>query len=39
MPWNQNSGGNWKGGPGGPWGQGPSGGGQQPDVEEILRRS
>ena len=40
MPWNQNSGGGgWKGGPGGPWGQGPSGGGQQPDLEEILRRS
>ena len=38
MPWNQNGGG-WKGG-GGPWGQGPSGGGgQQPDLEEILRRS
>jgi membrane protease subunit HflK len=39
MPWNQNSGGGWKGGPGGPWGQGPAGGGQQPDLEEILRRS
>jgi len=50
MPWNnQNNGGGggWKsggggggGGPwgGGPWGQGPSGGGQQPDLEEILKR-
>jgi membrane protease subunit HflK len=42
------SGGGWKpggGGGGGPWGQGPwgqgggSGGGQQPDLEEILKRS
>ncbi len=40
MPWNQNSGGGWKGGPGGPWGQGPTGGGgPSPDLEEILRRS
>lgn len=40
MPWKDNGGGGgWKGGPGGPWGQGPSGGGQQPDLEEILRRS
>ena len=40
MPWsNQNGGGGgWKGG-GGPWGQGPSGGGQLPDLEEILKRS
>jgi membrane protease subunit HflK len=38
MPWsNQSGGGGWKGG-GGPWGprQSP---GQQPDLEEILRRS
>jgi membrane protease subunit HflK len=39
MPWNQNGGGGWKGGPGGPWGQGPTGGGSQPDLEDILRRS
>jgi modulator of FtsH protease HflK len=40
MPWNNQSGsgGGWKGGGGGPWGQGP-GGGQQPDLEEILKRS
>ncbi len=39
MPWsNQSGGGGWKGGPGGPWGQRP-GPGQQPDLEEILRRS
>ncbi len=47
MPWNnQNGGGGWKsgGGGGGPWGQGPwgqgggGGGGQQPDLEEILKR-
>ena len=47
MPWNNQSGG-WKsggggGGGGGPWGQGPwgqgPGGGQQPDLEEILKRS
>lgn len=41
MPWNnQSSGGGWKsGGGGGPWGQGPSGGGgNQPDLEEILKR-
>ncbi|MEZ5776203.1 MAG: FtsH protease activity modulator HflK [Hyphomicrobiaceae bacterium] len=39
MPWsNQNGGGGWKGG--GPWGSGPGGGGsQQPDLEEILKRS
>jgi membrane protease subunit HflK len=41
MPWsNQSGGGGWKGG--GPWGQGPSGGGghqQQPDLEQILKRS
>lgn len=46
MPWNNqssNGGGGWKGG-GGPWGQGPSGGGgsggpgQQPDLEELLKR-
>jgi membrane protease subunit HflK len=51
MPWNNQSGGNdgggpWgnkgggnKGGGGGPWGQGPSGGGQQPDLEDLLKRS
>jgi len=47
MPWNnQSGGGGWKsgGGPGsgGPWGQGPwgqGGGGNQPDLEEILKRS
>jgi membrane protease subunit HflK len=42
MPWSNQSGG-WKsgggGGGGGPWGQGPSGGGQQPDLEELLKRS
>ncbi|MEX1060071.1 MAG: FtsH protease activity modulator HflK [Methyloceanibacter sp.] len=38
MPWsNQSGGGGWKGG-GGPWGPRPSSG-QQPDLEEILRRS
>ena len=38
MPWsNQSGGGGWKGG-GGPWGPRP-GPGQQPDLEEILRRS
>ena len=41
MPWS-NQGGGWKSG-GGPWGQGPqnsgSGGPQQPDLEEILKRS
>jgi len=42
MPWsNQGGGGGWKGGGGGggPWGAGPSGGGQQPDLEELLKRS
>ena len=51
MPWsNQSGGGGWKSGGGGggggggpwgqgPWGQGPSGGGQQPDLEELLKRS
>jgi membrane protease subunit HflK len=39
MPWsNQSGGGGWKGG-GGPWGPRPGSGGQQPDLEEILRRS
>ncbi len=46
MPWNNqggggggSGGGGWKGG--GPWGQGPSGGGggNQPDLEDILKRS
>ncbi len=45
MPWSNQSGGGggWKsgGGGGGPWGQGPSGGGgnQQPDLEDLLKRS
>jgi membrane protease subunit HflK len=40
MPWsNQSGGGGWKGGAGGPWGQRPGSPGQQPDLEEILRRS
>ncbi len=45
MPWNNKSGGGgggggWKGG-GGPWGQGPQGGGnnQQPDLEQLLKRT
>ena len=39
MPWSNQGGGGWKGG-GGPWGQGPGGGGnQQPDLEEIFKRS
>ena len=39
MPWsNQNGGGGWKTGGGGPWGQGPTGGGNQPDLEEFLRK-
>jgi membrane protease subunit HflK len=37
MPWSNQGGGGRKGGP---WGQGPSGGGpQQPDLEELLKRS
>ena len=42
MPWSNQSGGGggWKGGGnGGPWGPKPGGPGQQPDLEEILRRS
>jgi modulator of FtsH protease HflK len=41
MPWSSQNGGGggWKGGGGGPWGQGPSGGGQSPDLEELLKRS
>lgn len=42
MPWsNQSGGGGWKGGGnGGPWGPRSGGtGGQQPDLEEILRKS
>ncbi len=40
MPWsNQSGGGGWKGGGGGPWGPRPGCPGQQPDLEEILRRS
>jgi len=41
MPWSNQSGGGsgWKGGPGGgPWGPRPGGPGQQPDLEEFLRR-
>ena len=43
MPWNNQSGGGgpWKPGNQGPWGQGPSGGGgggNTPDLEELLRR-
>jgi membrane protease subunit HflK len=49
MPWSNQNGGGWRsggggggsgggGGGGGPWGQGPGGGGQQPDLEEILKR-
>ena len=49
MPWNNQSGGPWGGGGGGngnnggPWGQGPrpsgpQGGGQTPDLEDIIRR-
>ena len=41
MPWSNQSGGGVVGsGGGGPWGQGPSGGPhQQPDLEELLKRS
>ena len=40
MPWSNQSGGGRKGGGGGPWGQGPQGGGSnQPDLEELLKRS
>ena len=42
MPWSNQGGGGWKGGGGGgggPWGSGPSGGGNQPDLEELLKRS
>lgn len=46
MPWSNQSGGPWgnRGGSGGPWGGGGGGGptggpGNQPDLEEILRRS
>jgi len=41
MPWSNQSGGGggWKGGNGGPWGPRSGGSGQQPDLEEILRRS
>lgn len=44
MPWSNQSGGGWNNnnsGPGGPWGQGPQGsrgGGNPPDLEEIIRR-
>jgi membrane protease subunit HflK len=41
MPWSNQSGGGggWKGGSGGPWGQRPGSPGQQPDLEDILRKS
>lgn len=39
MPWSNQSGGGWKGGGSGPWGPRPGSPGQQPDLEEILRRS
>jgi modulator of FtsH protease HflK len=39
MPWSNQSGGGWKGGGQGPWGPRPGGPGQQPDLEDILRRS
>jgi membrane protease subunit HflK len=40
MPWNNQSNGGRRGGGGGPWGQGPSGGPhQQPDLEDLLKRS
>jgi membrane protease subunit HflK len=41
MPWSNQGGGGGGGRKGGPWGQGPSGGGpsQQPDLEELLKRS
>jgi membrane protease subunit HflK len=38
MPWSNQSGGRRPSG-GGPWGQGPSGPHQQPDLEELLKRS
>ena len=42
MPWNNQSGGGGGsksgGNGGGPWGQGPTGGGQPPDLEEMLKR-
>ena len=38
MPWSNQSGGGWKGGGGDPWGPRPTGPGQQPDLEDILRR-
>jgi len=43
MPWSNQSGGGWNGGnnnSGGPWGQGqsPRGGGNPPDLEEIIKR-
>lgn len=42
MPWSNQSGGPWGQKPQGPWGTGPQGGGggngQQPDLEEMLRR-
>ena len=41
MPWSNQGGGGWQGGGNrGPWGQGPrgGGGGQPPNLEELLRR-
>ena len=47
MPWSSQNGGGWKSSGGGPWGQGPGnkGGGNdgdgpnQPDIEDLLKRS
>ena len=38
MPWSNQGGNGGRKGGGGPWGQGPSSGGQQPDLENILKR-
>ena len=41
MPWSGQNGnnGDWKGGGDGPWGPRSKGGGQQPDIEELFKRS
>ncbi len=36
MPWSNNSG--WQGGGRGPWSQGPRGGGQPPDLQDLVQR-
>lgn len=36
MPWSNNSG--WQGGGRGPWSQGPRGGGQPPNLQDLVRR-